>query len=275
MWVLFFANILFSITLLAGEQFLRVINDKPESEFIYIFCHGFGGNHKHAYPYLKGYLSGQRFLIPHSLVTFDFPDADTAFQFPDITQASIAQDDDIAQLQEVITWVTTLYPKRKIVLIGVSRGASVIINYLGKDSSKNCRNIATAIVESPFDKVENVIRTILSRFYLHKVPKATGITYWLLRKVCPLHAQHGPHPIDLVANISHEIPVLFIAGKQDGLIDYKDSQSLYSTLFFAGHTKISFLLLEHGAHGDLLWGPDGNKYQQFVQEFYTKHRVCE
>lgn len=273
MWILFFSNILFSLTLLAGEQFFRVIQDKPESKFIYIFCHGFGGNHKHAYPYLKGYLSNQRFLIPHSLVTFDFPDADTAFQFPDMAQASIAQDDDIAQLQEVITWVDSNHPRRKIVLIGVSRGASVIINYLGKDFSRN--NIAAAIVESPFDKVENVVRKALSYLYLHKIPKTTRIVYWLVSKVCQRHAQEGLHPIDLVAKISQEIPVLFIAGKEDRLIDYKDSQALYRTLFFAGHTKTSFLLLDYGAHGDLLWGADGDKYQHFVQEFYTKHGLCE
>lgn len=270
MWFLFFANILFSLTLLAGEQFLRVINDKPESKFIYIFCHGFGGNHKHAYPYLKGYISDKRFLIPHSLVTFDFPDANTAFQFPDITQASIGQDEDMAQLQEVITWVNTRYPLRKIVLVGVSRGASVIITYLGKGSATSSKNIAAAIVESPFDKVENVVRKVLSYVYLHKLPKATTVAYWLVRKVCHLHMQHGP-----VANISHEIPVLFIAGKKDSLIDFKDSQALYRKLFFAGHSKTSFLLLDHGGHGELLWTQDGYQYQYFVQEFFVKYGLCE
>lgn len=252
------------------QQFLRVVGDNPTAEHIVVFCHGFFANAKHAYNYLDGYM-GERGTIPHSLVTFDFPEVAHEMQFIDRSIATIGQWPDIYTIHAVLKWVRYTYPTRKIILYGVSRGASAIINYLGNEKIIKPTGIEAVILESPFVDLRSVVRTAISRFYLDKFPKGTAISYWLLRKIFPGHLHRGPHPIQYITKFPHTIPVLFIAGKSDQLICYRDSQRLATKLRASGHPKVTWVLLPDGNHGALLWGKSGEQYQAAVRTFYKQH----
>lgn len=264
--------LLFSLEITAEVAELVEINIQ-ESPYIFIFCHGFGADCTQAYLYG---IDDNNPIIPDSIITFDFADSEITDYccfcgFPNREHACIAQTKDLSTLHEIIEQVRKNYPERKIILYGVSRGASTIINYLGSKQFTPFEKIAAAILESPFSHVKNVIKNITSPLGL--IPCCTTLNYAGFRCLFPNHKSEGQHPVELVMDTPNNIPVTFIASKKDRLISYKDTLKLYATMFFNEHPQASFLLLDHGAHAKILYDKDGNKYKYFIQEFYKQYQL--
>lgn len=68
--------------------------------------------------------------------------------------------------------------------------------------------------------------------------------------------------------IDLEIPILIVCSKEDALIPSTSSIALFDALRKRGHKKAHLLVLDHGAHANILWGPDGHIYRNVVHAFY-------
>ena len=71
-------------------------------------------------------------------------------------QSSLAQENEIERLAQTFDQVI-VKKEKKSVLIGVSRGASTIINFMGL---YNPEHVQAIILESPFDCVDSIARSI-------------------------------------------------------------------------------------------------------------------
>ena len=155
------------------------------------------------------------------------------------------------------------------VLFGESRGSSTIINYLG---SKLCqKSVKAAVVDSPFDTMQNVLSHRLGRFYLDKIiSPATvekGLPYLLKYKV------NGLSPIKSTQSISKEIPLLFICSREDTQVPYTSSIKMYKKLRSKGHSNVHILIVAHGAHGWLMTGKSKETYLHVTHAFYKKYGI--
>lgn len=200
-------------------------------------------------------------LIQNPMHTFNFPDA-TRKGF-DGSQTSLGQENEIRAL-------TRAYEKVKhtdVVIMGMSRGAATILNFLG---TQRPANIAAVIVESPFDSITNTLENFC---------KMAGVS-WLM----PLNVLYaspnlffskfnpkGIFPIKVVQNIQKDLPILLVASLQDDLIPALSTATIYSKLVETGHPHVYFVLLEKGAHGYLLEDEDAHIYLNAVHAFYKKY----
>ncbi len=201
-------------------------------------------------------------LIQQPLHTFNFPDA-TKKGF-DGSQTSLGQENEIRTLANA-------YEKAKhthdVVLMGMSRGASTILNFLG---TQNPTNVAAAIVESPFDSITNTLENFC---------KVAGVS-WLM-PLGILYASpnlffskfnpKGVFPIKVVHKIQKDLPILIIASLEDTLIPALSTAAIYSKLVDTQHSHVYFLLLEKGAHGYLLEHDNAHIYLNTVHAFYKKY----
>lgn len=248
---------------------------RADSSYLFVFCHGFPANNKHAYHYLDG-RNSHRGTIPHSLVTFDFEDANSGMQLPELMYANFGQECDICRLKAVIDRLRIDYPGKKIVLYGVSRGAATAINFLGLYGSRY-PEIKAAVLESSYESVPSVVTCILKRLWIQRIPGTRWMAYKIMQKLMPLYRPRGPQPIDLVSKIPDSVALLFIATKQDLITPVEDTQVL--SLLAKSRSKIARKLVcdcivDSGDHGNLLWDEEvGSRYREDVLSFYKGHQI--
>src|SRR5262249_48771428 len=106
-------------------------------EFVTFFAHGLGGDKTQGHYYHVN--SNSSGFIEGTLETFNFND------YLNPRSSCLGQQADIEILQTIIKNFN------KVILVGVSRGAATIANYLG---SRNPEHIMAAVLESPFDTVQ-------------------------------------------------------------------------------------------------------------------------
>jgi hypothetical protein len=243
---------------------------------VYLFSHGLAGSRNQAYLYTKTtekngeMITNKRYILDKPLVTFDYPDNTDRFWKVRRSVTTLGQESEIAELQyhyqTIVDKSETEEPH--IVIFGISRGASAVVSFLG---TNECPAIKAAIVESPFDSFLTVQRHLAKRLFLHWVPGIQAICRGITKMVFPKYASDGLHPIDAVINIRKDLPILFICSKQDELVHYLCTVNLYHELRKAGHEHAYILILNHGAHGQLLHKEVGSAYQNVVHAFYQRY----
>jgi len=134
------------------------------AETVFIFNHGLGGN-KDQINFYKMPNKQNWQILGQRAISFDFPDV-TADGGLDLNNVNLGQDKDLAALDQVYQSCLKDETVDKIVLVGVSRGASVAINY----SSRHPEKLAALILESPFDSVYKVVEDRLKQNYVGWVP---------------------------------------------------------------------------------------------------------
>jgi predicted esterase len=223
----------------AGNDVQAIVKQKP----IFIFVHGLFDNHTQVKPF-QDILCEIGYKRP--VVSFDFDDA---WYSPFIQslekpfKSSLGQDDEIETLysvyQEVINQFTqSNAPVPPIILIGVSRGASLVINFL---ATKKPAYVVGAICESPFDTLENVLE-IRCKKYKH-------IALLLFKN----YNKNGIKPANVINAIDPHIDILFIASKEDTTVPYQLTVALYRSFIQNGNRPYSDLLLfPFGKHAKLL-----------------------
>lgn len=170
----------------------------------------------------------------------------------------VAQEDDLEQLHGICQKHTN------VILVGCSRGAGAIINYLGMQKPNN---VIGAVIESPFDDTRNVINYLAKQMNIHKKSTIDAIS----TKLAPNHKQDGIQPKDHVANICHEIPLLFICTTKDRIIPFESCIELYKASSKAGHSRAHLLIAQHGAHGQIINSTDGSMMRNVIHAFYQKY----
>jgi alpha-beta hydrolase superfamily lysophospholipase len=181
---------------------------------------------------------------------------------------SLGQEADIATLKKAYLKTRKDYPNAEIVLIGLSRGASTIINFLAEHQPTH---IKAVILESPFDTVAGVIDHFCKQANMASKPlldMSQKILSWVSS-----YKPSGIQPIHTIHKIPSTIPVLFICSKEDRVVPASGTITLYETLRLSGHSKAHILILDQGKHGFLLTGPQAKIYQSTVHAFYKHYRL--
>lgn len=230
----------------------------------FIFSHGYKSN-KNAIKHFTKAQNKQYYIIDHPWHYFNYNDALPGGS--DDTKSNFGQTEDLKYLGAAHDYIKTQKKVDECVLVGVSRGASAIINY----ASTNPGNIKALVAECPFDMLENVITNILNGYNLGWMPfiGAAAIKYRF-----PSYDFYGIKPIDAVKNIEKNLPILLIHSKQDTLIPLSCSQNLYNALKAAGHKHSYLLILDYGAHGKCCISNDAYKYHATIHAFYKKYGIA-
>lgn len=200
-------------------------------------------------------------IIQKPFFSFNFPDASrTGF---DRSQTSLGQENEIVTLSNAHKKI----PHNKIILMGMSRGASTIINFL---ATRHPTNIAAAILESPFDSIIDTLVTHCGSSWVSYLPR---LLYTSPNVIFGKFDPKGIFPINVVNKIDYNLPIFIVASLQDSFIPAFNTATLYLKLRESGHQHVYFLLLNKGVHGYLLEDDDAYLYIDAVHAFYQKYQL--
>ncbi|CDK30576.1 alpha/beta hydrolase [Candidatus Babela massiliensis] len=243
------------------------INVNISAKTVFIFSHGLEGNRNQIKRYtMPNKLNWQ--ILGNNNISFDFGDVDSDGKFNE-NNANLAQDKDVETLDNIYKECLKDEAVNKIVLVGVSRGASTIINY----ASRHPEKLAAVVLESPFDSIEKIIEYQLNRKYVGWIPGIKHLFHKIIERKYPNYDKNGIRPIDIVKSLPKNLPILFVHSKKDRLIPIKSSIRLYKQLKSTGHNNVYLLKLNDGEHASYQWGTDANNYQTVVHAFYKKHDI--
>jgi hypothetical protein len=241
----------------------------------YLYAHGLAHHKEQAYWYLKQKPNGKinkHYIIDGRLFTFDFPDATQQFWRIHFPQCSLGQANDICSFYKAYADSREQLLAQKsspdFILVGLSRGASVVLSFLGLFKAPN---VKAAIVESPFDNLYNIVKAKLNLF--DKIPGLTSITYSLIGMCFMQHKRHGICSLDVVEHIPEHLPLLIVVSKEDKTVPYQNTLELYKKLVESGHPHAYILILDTGRHSKLLKDDQGQLYQNVVHAFYKKYNL--
>jgi len=181
-----------------------------------------------------------------------------------IRNTCLGQEDDIAAFKKGYEQIDD-----DVIVFGISRGAATASNFMALHQPTRIKG---AVLESPFDHAEKGIEGFINGCGFKRWPKTKNFFNWLFHKVARYN-KNGLHPKDVVEKISKDIPIIFVCSKKDGMIPYQSTINLYKQLIKSGHTYVHLLVLESGNHGFLIWGPDGDKYQNVIHAFYRRYNL--
>lgn len=179
--------------------------------------------------------------------------------------ANFGQDGDITILAEHYRGCCNNDANTRIVLAGISRGASTLFNFIGK---KKPENIAAIIAESPFALVDDVVEHTISQWHMGWIPGIKYISFALMKYLYPAYNHCGPQPIK---SIEHPIsaPILIVCSKQDDVIPYTSSVRLAYALQEKGY-EVYLLIFQEGAHGYLSYKEE---FQHVVNALYARYNL--
>jgi predicted esterase len=247
--------------------------DGKEVEIVYLFAHGLGSTQEQAYPF-AACETAPFWIVNKPLALFDFPDAKYS-SLPEAKYAILYEHDkvnlgqalDMECLHHSYEKILEQYPHASVVLVGVSRGAVTILNYVALYKPKAVKAI---ILESPFDCFANVASHMLKRFHIGWIPFSKNICLRLIRRHFPLLDVEGVCPLKTIAEIDHSIPIFIIHSRTDRTIPVNSSRNLYKLLLKNGHQNCYFLELASGQHARLLQGHENHLYYKLVHAFYKR-----
>jgi alpha-beta hydrolase superfamily lysophospholipase len=227
-----------------------------------LFVHGIADTYKQAFRY---YNLG---MFSRPFYTFNFPDATESFIRVDRAKTTFGQEDELACLHNAYQQVIHCQPDQDIVLYGVSRGAVAILNYIALQKPGSVKAI---ILESPFVAFDDVVEHISKACGFDRVPLASRIVRGIASVIFPRYNWHGIKPIDLIAEVPRDLPILLICSEEDQLVPCSSTERLYEELCKAGCTKVQLLKLPGGRHGKLFLSPvSWQMYKEAVHAFYQK-----
>jgi prolyl oligopeptidase family protein len=231
----------------------------------YLFSHGLADSHKQAYKYAES-TGKQPYIIKTPFITFDYPDVSSSIFRINRFKTSLAQDNEISCLAHHYFNETS---QKQSVLVGVSRGASTIINFMGL---YNPENVYALILESPFDAVESIVTRLAYETKFGCIPGAKKYGSNLLSFIFCQYKPEGIKPIDQVQKIKKDLPILIICSFEDKLVPVWSSINLYIALRESGHQNAYLLILPEGKHAKLITHTRfGYLYQHIVHAFYCKY----
>lgn len=198
-------------------------------------------------------------ILQQPLHTFNFPDA-TRKGF-DGNQTSLGQENEIKALANAYEHIK----HNNVVIMGYSRGAATVINFLG---TRKPSNIAAAIVESPYDSITNALDFFCKNAGVGWIPYS--ILYSSPNLFFGKFDYKGIFPIKVVQHLDKNIPILIIASLEDALVPAYSTASLYTRLLQHDHPHVYLLLLNKGKHGYLLEDQDAHYYLNAVHAFYKE-----
>jgi len=173
----------------------------------------------------------------------------------------LGQGDDIERLHEACK------KHAKVIIVGTSRGAAAIANYLG---TYKPTNIMGVVLESPFDDGNNVADNVMAQC---PITDKEGAKKTMTQLFFSNYDPAGMQPIKAAPHINTQIPMLIICSESDGLIPASSTINLYNALRASGHTRVHLLVCKYGSHGRILWSKDGKTFKNVVHAFYKQYNL--
>ena len=247
----------------------KITQEQPKSN--YLFAHGIAETHEQAYWYTKG-KSTLPHIIDGRLFTYDYPDATKHFWRVNFTQTGLGQHNEImafkSAYEQTIKTIDKENSSENLIVTGVSRGATTILNYVGL---YNPTRVKAIIAETPFDTTLSLVKNMLRRCYLDKVPGMQTIAHYIMSGIFWQHSTTGTRAIDSVTTIDKNLPILLIGSQEDTLVPLASTMALYNKLRETGHDKVHIFVAKQGKHARILHSPEGKNYQRIVHAFYRKY----
>ncbi len=242
------------------DSCLTITQDRP---ICFMFAHGRGGNKNNVNYYHR------HTIVRSPFFSFNFPDA--ANGVINYNETSLAQENEIHALKEAFDQVCTEYESKlgtspKIVLTGVSRGASSVITFM---ATHNPENVCALVIESPFDAVHSIITGILRKIGLSKSEGLHKLGHKIMAKVHAKYDKHAPTPRDMIQNIKNkDLPILIICSRKDELVPWDSSYRVFEEFQKQGFNNVHILITSHGKHVKILEGRCAPFYKEGVDSFY-------
>lgn len=249
------------------------------TQAVFLYSHGIASTYKQAFWYAQSYkidkkrYHNKRYLFSEPFVTFNFPDATEELRRVKREETSMAQDNEIASLKRAYEKTITHMHECNmrgdgVVLFGISRGASAVINFMG---IYNPPEVKALILESPFDSVATIIDSMMQKFCHNLLPHSFG--EYLMEFIFKRYKRDGIRPIDVVDQINKNVPILIICSKQDQLVPWYSSVRLYKKLQEAGYNHVYIYGAHYGKHSKILQDKDGETFQAVVHAFCQKYNL--
>lgn len=238
----------------------RAMQLEPTIPTYILFSHGFGGDAGNALFY-KVFNPG---LFPFEMETFNYADSFVLALPFKLRHSNFAQEHDLKTLANHVRTLKQKLSKKhgenyRIILFGVSRGASTLIMYLANYSNE-LDHIAAAIVESPFDSMEHVIEKLdplLGTISNHLLPYTN-------------YKKGHETPIEAAGKIHVSIPILVIGTTIDSIVPFEGTKLIYETLIANGVTA-EFVQFSKGTHGLLAFFSTASEYKKRIHAFLKDH----
>ncbi len=256
------------IKLLLIIPLLAVFSLHPEAERVgFLFAHGIGNTREQIRSYQQGN-NGHWYIVGELSESFDFPEVENGRV--NRKKANLGQEDDIKALESAHQRFCAPGAKaNKAVIIGVTRGAAAALNY----AAQNPRGIKALVLEATFDTPETCMMYMLKRYHVSWVPGFKKAARRFGRSRYQGYNKLGIKPIESVAKIDKNLPILFIHSKKDAFVPAESSRILYNKLKAQGHEHVYLLELESGNNDNYYQGADAFKYQATVHAFYAKYGI--
>lgn len=231
-----------------GQQ--EQILEHPNIETKTLFAHGLGGEGTNCYYYkdadvFHDDVNIEKPQFKRNLMHFNFQDTWYEGNKP----SCLAQDADINALKD---WYdASVRENHKVILYGLSRGAATVLNFLAIHKPKN---VACAVLESPFDDLETIVQDQLKSFGIGYIPGLGTLASACITPIVTLyprllnHTVFGVYPKDVVHEIPHDIPLMFISSKQDSLIPQSSTQNIVDIIKKSGHPQYHNIICNVGGH---------------------------
>jgi len=278
--MIFCASLLLALTIQNGIT--AQCDSEQKSSTVYLYSHGIGDCHKQAYIYTKNKdlasqhkLEGinERYLIDGPVITFDYPDATHAIKKVKRKKIYFGQDRDLTYLatayDNAYNWsLENSQSQPELVIFAMSRGASAALNFVALNNPDGIRAL---VLESPYDTVESILKSLLSRFYIDWVPGVLNISSTIMKQLFTGYDPEGISPLKIVKNIPLDLPILLICSKKDKVVSAASTARIYKVLREMGHNTVHILILDHGAHSRLFAQEDGEIYQNVTHAFFSHY----
>jgi hypothetical protein len=243
----------------------------------FLYSHGLFDNHTQAYWFAKTTPQGvenKRYIMNGEIVTFDYLDVSPWFWRTDFTQVSVGQTNEVLRLKEIFQTTQSLLElegrNTDMVLVGVSRGASVIINYMG---IFNPESVKALVLEAPFDSTATIAKSMVKNLKLSWIPGMKTMSHNFLTFLFMQHKKDGIQPIDSVPLIKKDLPIFLSCSHDDWVVPASSTIALYKKLLETGHTHVYLFISQKSKHSKIIFGEDGDDYTQAIHAFYKKYDI--
>lgn len=263
----FFMKLNYFLSFIALIHFSIQSAQKPT---VTLFSHGILDTAKQVFEY-TGTEKGSRAIITAPYRTFNFPDACSLYgiKLCKFWNCSFGQAQDVKALALAHEKITKQFQDHNHILMGMSRGASVILSYVALHQPKNVKAL---VLESPFDTVPAVLDAAADHVPdLIKCQTTRALAYAVLENIARKYERGALQPIDLVDRLPSDLPILLICSDEDKLVPAQRTSNIYRKLKSKGHNDVYLLRLSKGKHSKLLHDSDGLKYASVVHAFYKKY----
>jgi predicted esterase len=243
-----------------------------EKSVVFLYAHGLGATQDQVFRLYTKYASdgsaNKQWLINAPLALFDFPDALPVIDTYNPSLVNLGQQLDIDRLHEAYQQTLEKFPESEIILFGLSRGATTIINYV---SLYKPDRLKALVLESPIDSYENLIKHLMKRFHLSYLPYTVGCS--VLKYRFPSIELDGIQPIKSVKWVPRDLPIFLAHSKEDQVIPVTASRNLYQALIHNGNTCAYYCELDHGAHGKIMRNVDAPVYKSALHAFFKRFNI--